>query len=449
MTIGEHCKLHHHLILVLVYVLISFSTSNIGNMSSVIIQAGYLVRKVYINGPALHVDGDLNATVPIKVLGAPSNVRSLHFNTLKVDITTDPTTGEWTGTLPYTAPKVNLPDLSALSWKSLDNLPEIQPTYDDSLWTHANNTSSNNPYTLRTPTSLFASDYGYHAGVLLFRGHFVATGNETTLKIQTQGGSAFGSSVWLNSTYVGSWSGIDRATNYNSTYIIPNLSAGKPYVFTVVIDNNGLDENWIVGPDEMKHPRGILSYDLSGHAQSDIKWKLTGNLGGEQYIDKVRGPLNEGGLYAERQGYTQPYPPSRQWPSVSPMTGTSKPGVSFYQTSFRLDLPRNYDIPLSFNFGNTTNANGETSDYRAQLWVNGYQYGKYVNNVGPQTSFPVPQGIINPRGENWLGVEVWAQQSEGAKLTNFTLTAGTPIWTSMKEPRMVERPDYRKREGAY
>jgi hypothetical protein len=336
-----------------------------------------------------------------------------------------------------------------LTWKYLDNLPEIQPTYDDSLWTLANNTSSNNTYTLRTPTSLFASDYGYHAGVLLYRGHFTATGNETTFKIQTQGGSAFGSSVWLNSTYIGSWSGIDAATTYNSTYTIPNLSAGKSYIFTVVIDNNGLDENWVVGPDEMKHPRGILSYDLSGHAQSDIKWKLTGNLGGEQYIDKTRGPLNEGGLYAERQGFTQPYPPSHDWASASPITGTSKPGVAFYQTSFRLDLPRNYDIPLSFNFGNSTNENGETSDYRAQLWVNGYQYGKYVNNIGPQRSFPVPQGILNHRGQNWLAVEVWAQQSQGAKLTNFTLTAGTPVWTSMKEPSMVETPDYRKRAGAY
>jgi hypothetical protein len=425
------------------------STSNIGNMSSVIVQAGYLVRNVYIDGPALHVDGDLNATVPIKVLGAPSSVRSLHFNTYKVNMSVDSTTGEWTGTLPYTAPHVDLPELSTLTWKYLDSLPEIQPTYDDSLWTVANHNSSNNTYTLRTPISLFASDYGYHTGVLVYRGHFTATGNETTLKIQTQGGSGFGSSVWLNSTYIGSWTGIDAATNYNSTYTIPNLSAGKSYIFTVVIDNNGLDENWTVGPDQMKNPRGILAYDLSGHPQSDIKWKLTGNLGGEQYVDKIRGPLNEGGLYVERQGYTQPYPPNNQWPSLSPLTGTTKPGVALYTTSFRLDLPRNYDIPLSFSFGNTTNTNGEVSDYRAQLYVNGYQYGKYVNNVGPQKSFPVPQGIINHRGMNWLAVEVWAQQSEGARLTNFTLKAGTPVWTSMKEPRMVERPDYRKRAGAY
>jgi len=218
----------------------------------------------------LHIDGDLNATVPIKVIGAPSNVRSLHFNSDSVPFTTDPVTGDWSSTVKYSAPEISLPDLSKLDWKTLDNLPEIQSSYDDSAWTKADHTTSVNPYTLLTPTSLFGSDYGYHTGVLLFRGHFVATGKESTCKIHTQGGWAFGSSVWFNSTYIGSWPGIDATFDYNSTYTIPNLVAGKPYIFTVVVDNNGLDENWVVGPDQMKRPRGILSYTLDSHAQSDI-----------------------------------------------------------------------------------------------------------------------------------------------------------------------------------
>jgi hypothetical protein len=164
------------------------------------------------------------------------------------------------------------------------------------------------------------------------------------------------------------------------------------YVLTVIIDNNGLDENWVVGVDGMKQPRGILDYTLSGRNQSDITWKLTGNLGGEAYIDKVRGPLNEGGLYAERQGFTQPYPPNHNWAEGDPEEGISKAGIAFYQDSFDLDLPKNYDILLTFNFGNTT-VDGVVADYRAQLWVNGYQFGKYINNIGPQSSFPVPQGL--------------------------------------------------------
>lgn len=369
------------------------SSTDVADTTSVIVEAGYLVRSIDIEGTALHINGDINATVPIKVIGAPASTNDLHFNGQKLSFTVDPVTGDWSSTLQYAAPNINLPDLSSLSWKYVDDLPEIQTSYDDSLWTKADNTTSNNPtFPLLTPTSLFGSDYGYNAGALIYRGHFIATGVETTLKTWTQGGSAYGTSAWLNSTYIGSWPGIDASIAHNSTYTLPNLVAGKSYVFTIIVDNSGLDENWIVGPDDMKSPRGILDYSLSGRNQSAITWKVTGNLGGEQYIDKVRGPLNEGGLYAERQGFTQPYPPNLNWATGNPETGISKAGVAFYQASFSLDLPRGYDIPLTFNFGNTT-IDSAVADYRALLWVNGYMFGKYVNNIGPQASFPVPQGM--------------------------------------------------------
>jgi hypothetical protein len=346
-----------------------------------------------MQGVALHIEGDLNATVPIKVIGAPTNAKTLHFNSAKLDFKIDPVTGDWSSTLQYVAPKIEVPSLSSLDWKYVDNLPEIHPSYDDSAWPVANQKTSNNPTGLQTPTSLYSGDYGFHAGALIYRGHFIANGKETALKMLTQGGSAFGNSVWLNSTYVGSWTGTDAALSHNDTYLLPNLVAGKPYVLTIIVDNNGYQESWVVGVDEMKTPRGILNYSLDGHAQSDITWKITGNLGGESYFDKARGPLNEGGLYAERQGFTQPYPPNRNWAAGSPLKGISKAGVAFYQADFKLDLPNNYDIPLAFHFGNTT-IDGTVADYRAQLWVNGYMFGKFINNVGPQTSFPVPQGEL-------------------------------------------------------
>jgi hypothetical protein len=112
-------------------------------------------------------------------------------------------------------------------------------------------------YKLQTPTSLFGSDYGYNTGVLVFRGWFVAKGGESSFLLTTQGGSAFGSSVFLNSTYIGSWPGIDAASSKNSTYTLPNLVKGKTYVFTILVDNNGLDEDWTVGSDGMKNPREL------------------------------------------------------------------------------------------------------------------------------------------------------------------------------------------------
>jgi len=55
------------------------------------------------------------------------------------------------------------------------------------------------------------------------------------------------------------------------------------------------------------------------------------------------------------------------------------------------------------------------------LWINGYQFGKYVPHIGPQTRFPVPPGVINNRGLNTIGVSIWAQTDAGAKLSTVKL----------------------------
>lgn len=62
------------------------------------------------------------------------------------------------------------------------------------------------------------------------------------------------------------------------------------------------------------------------------------------------------------------------------MDGFVGAGVAFYTTSFDLDMPTGYDIPLAFKFANTT-TKGAVSSYRAQLYVNGYQFGKYGKPV--------------------------------------------------------------------
>ncbi|KAF7173165.1 hypothetical protein CNMCM5623_005384 [Aspergillus felis] len=412
--------------------------------SSIIVKAGYLVRTAYTKGSGLYLTADFNATTPVEVIGAPSSARDLYINGQKTQFKTDKN-GIWSTEVKYSAPNIKIPSLKNLDWKYLDTLPEVQSTYDDSAWPAANlDTTPNTLRPLTTPKSLYSSDYGFHTGYLIYRGHFVADGSETTFDVRTQGGSAFGSSVWLNGTFVGSWTGLNANADYNSTYKLPQVEKGKNYVLTVVIDTMGLDENWTVGTDGMKNPRGILSYKLSNRDASAITWKLTGNLGGEDYQDKVRGPLNEGGLYAERQGFHQPQPPSKNWKSASPLDGLSKPGIGFYSAQFDLDIPSGWDVPLYFNFGN-----GTKSAYRVQLYVNGYQYGKLVSNIGPQTSFPVPQGILNYQGTNWVALTLWALESDGAKLGDFELVNTTPVLTALSKIRSSEQPKYSQRKGAY
>ncbi len=345
--------------------------------SPVIIRAGYLLRTAEIVNGTLHLTGDINETTTIWVVGAPSTVSGLSFN--GETLTTSNTSwGQIDAKVIFSPPKFSFPVLSDLIWSVIDSLPEIHSKYDDSAWTSASLTTTGNPRDLTTPTSLYGSDYGYNTGNLVFRGHFTTNGNETDIFLSISGGNAFGYSVWLNNTFLGSWPGLPSDQTYNQTLSInPKPPTGQPAVVTVLLDTMGFDENQEVGSDQMKNPRGILFYNLSGHAAADVAWKITGNLGGENYVDKTRGPLNEGGLYAERFGYHLPNPPSGRWYGSRPMDGLGAAGVHFYTTSFKLSMPKGYDIPLSFEFGNTTRANGAVSNCRAQLYVNGYQFGKY------------------------------------------------------------------------
>lgn len=138
------------------------------------------------------------------------------------------------------------------------------------------------------------------------------------------------------------------------------------------------------GTDAVKFPRGILNYGISGHAQSDVSWKLMGNLAGEKYQNGARGPLNDGGMYAKRQGYHYPSPPTSTLELSNPVTyGLSHVGVGFYAAYFRLNIPCGWDFPMSVVFNDSlhssTKENSLGNNYRCQLlvFINGYQFRKY------------------------------------------------------------------------
>lgn len=349
--------------------------------ASVIIKAGYLLRNATVSENSLHLWGDVNQTTTIEVVTAPlTSGATLYFNGQQVE-DTQIVDGRLTGTITYSEPEITLPEFTTAEWKYVDSLPEAGDDYDDQLWTILDTTTTNNTRALTTPTSLYASDYGFHSGSLIYRGHFKATGNESNLFLSVSGGNAFSHSVWLNSTYLGSWVGSPAELTHNQTFTF--ASAPTPnvnYVITVLIDHMGLTENTYIGVEGVKEPRGILNYSLSGHAQSDITWKMTGNIGGEDYLDLSRGPRNEGAMFAERQGYHLPGAPLEGMEAKSPIAdGIDGVGVGFYATTFELNVPRGYDVPLSFVFQNATQAVNDTqaAAYRVQLFINGWQYGKY------------------------------------------------------------------------
>jgi beta-galactosidase len=346
--------------------------------ATVIVKAGYLLRNASMEGTTLELFGDINRTTEIEIIAAPVMPTKLFFNGKKVCITRE-NQSPTRGTVVYHEPEIPLPDLSRLEWRFVNSLPEIQRDYDDKDWTPCTLQVTNNTRNLTTPTSLYAGDYGYHSGSVLYRGHFLAAESASHVSLHLQGGSGFGHSVWLNSSYLGSWAGHGSIGSSDQTLAFPQkLEKGKPYVLTILMDQMGLRDNWEVDLDGMRQPRGILDYSIPGLSdKSRIFWKVMGNFGGERYVDHSRGPLNEGSLFAERQGYHLPGAPTQDWPKRSPLEGLGEPDVGFFSTSFTLDMPKGYDVPISLVLGGIDHA-----FFRVQIFINGWQFGKYSMLMG-------------------------------------------------------------------
>ncbi|GKZ39815.1 hypothetical protein AbraIFM66950_001273 [Aspergillus brasiliensis] len=424
-------------------------TNNYSTTDSVIVKAGYLLRTAQIDGTTLALTGDINSSTTVEVIGTPSKLTKLTFNGRAVsESSTNSKTGALSGSVSYTRPSFTLPALSELDWRTVDALPELNATYDDKRWISANHTRTNNTETrnLTTPTSLYSSDYGFSAGSLLYRGHFTATGTESYLYLNVQGGDAFGFSAWVGDQYLGSYTGAYNVATKAQNYTLPALLPGKEYVFTVLQDHMGNEQNGHVYGDNSKRPRGILDYTVGGRNASEITWKLTGNLGGEDYHDRIRGPLNEGGLYPEREGWHLPNPPINKFSAGDPYTGISKAGVGFYFTSFDLAMPAGYDIPLEFVFPAWSKTQ---NPYRCVLYVNGYNFGRYLSTIGPQTAFHVPEGVLNYHGKNYIALSLWAQNRTGAALASFTLQPSYKVETGYGTVQLSPMSSYTPRAGAY
>ena len=136
------------------------ATAPISNFTSpsktkLIVSGGYLMRSASVSGSTVSLTGDINATSTIEILGgAPSPCTAVTFNNKAY--TFEQGSGNTLSlTVPYEPAGVSgITDLSSVQWSSIDSLPEISNTYDDSGWTDCSNTTSNNPLKLSTPTTL-------------------------------------------------------------------------------------------------------------------------------------------------------------------------------------------------------------------------------------------------------------------------------------------------------
>lgn len=230
-----------------------------------------------------------------------------------------------------------------------------------------------------------------------------------------QNGAAAGWAAWLNGRYVGGSAGDpDLAATWDMLEFNRSSLKAHNNVLTIVTDYTGHDES-NVNPYGAQNPRGILGATLAGG--NFTTWRIQGNAGAEKNIDPVRGPMNEGGLYGERQGWHLPgYRPPPSAENSSPLDGVLSAQGRFYTTTFHLNLDAELDVPI----GLQVNA-PEGTKAVVQVFMNGYQFGHYLPHIGPQTRFPFPPGVINNRGENTLAISLWALTDAGAKLDQVEL----------------------------
>ncbi|WP_143177692.1 beta-galactosidase [Cystobacter ferrugineus] len=395
----------------------------------VLARGARLIREVQQDDTALRLVGDVSAATDIEIW-AGARFCQLTWNQ-----------GEQTwseteyGTKVISVPgpqPVTLPPLT--SWKHTVDQPEAAPAFDDSAWLVAAHTTTNNPTKPSTLPVLYADDYGFHYGDVWYRGRFQAVGNETGISLTAGTGKAGAWAVWLNGTYLGTVRTSPQAQNSSKDIPFPSglLEPGQENQLSVLVRNMGHNENG-GSNDGHKNPRGLLAAKMMGSG-SVISWRIQGARGGESLVEPLTGPLNNGGLHGERSGYTLPGFSDETWESVTLPQATVAPGLHWYRTEVQLDLPEGQDIPIALRFG------GETAPkYRALIFVNGYNLGQYVNDVGPQRDFSLPQGILRHRGKNTLALAVWSDDGAGPGPVEFVTKANAVTGLVVRD---VERPSY-------
>ncbi|HET8599997.1 MAG TPA: beta-galactosidase [Segeticoccus sp.] len=356
-----------------------------------------LVRSAEVHGANLFLTGDTRAAGPVRVF-VPQGVSAIHWNDKTIATSVD-AAGALVGSLPGPGAQPLLPTLT--TWRTHASDPERQPGFDDSSWTVADKTRV--PNTWHGPgrsagVVLDAEEYGFLEGDVWYRGHYTPSREASSITVDVKTGTAGDALVWLNGHYLGAQG------DGSHDYAVPagTAPAGSPAVLSVLVRNMGQYEDWSAN-GRSKHGRGLFDAAIPG--SGDVTWRLQGAAGGDQPADTARGLYNNGGLFGERQGWSLPGAPDGSWSRTSSLT-SDRPGVQWYRTTVQLHPQQGVDRPLAVHVSDDSN---RAERYRMLIFVNGWNTGQYVNNVGPQDEFVIPSGFLKP-GTNTIALAVTSEQ---------------------------------------
>ena len=393
---------------------------------TVLVRGPALLRTAHAEGQVLQLTGDTTASSDLEVW-APRGIERVTWNGETVHTRTTRSGSLAAQRSLAGPPAITLPALTG--WRSAAGNPESAPGYDDSAWTVADRTTgfSSTPVPAGGPV-LFSDDYGFHYGDLWYRASWTGARDASALQLSYQTGTQGLLMAWLDGVPLGTHRmpvpTLAQATTatWTATATLPlpaDQQGDGSHVLSVLMRPMAHSEDGGAN-DAQKAGRGLTAAAFtlnSGSAPTPV-WRIQGaDTAAVTAADPLRGPLNNGGLHGERSGWHLPRFDDRHWsPAVFPAAAAGQ-GVTWYRTGFRLRVPEGLDASIGL-----TLTDDPTRAYRVQLFLNGWNLGQYINDVGPQHTFVLPNGILDPNGSNTLALAVLADGTTPAGPGSVALT---------------------------
>lgn len=412
-----------------------------GKLSSVAVEGVELARTAKFTGKdTLQLTGSVSAESNVRVI-APAGINHVGFNggslnpasaagttgtaragTNSATATSD--VGVFTGKVPGPAAVAS----QQLSFVKSTDYAEAKATYDDSKWKVAADTQAANPR-FQGPgeyshTVLDSNHYGFYEGSVWYRGTFTATKADPYLYLQGNGGSGVPSQgknpafmqVWVNGVYAGAY---DAAGNWAKVSVpAGTVKSGDKVTVAVLVNNLGQNLDW--SDDGLsKQNRGLFDVAIEG---STATWKIHGadaDFAAKAATNPSGTLYNNGGLGGEKAGFHMPGFDDSKWAKADNLH--SPAGVTWYRARVKLNLPANQDTAFRLDI-NSSRFSSLGDRAQATLFVNGWNTGVYIGDRGPQTSFTIPAGFLNPNGENVISIAVAAKE-DGMGPDSVTLRA--------------------------
>ena len=411
-----------------------------GKLSSVAVEGVELARTAKFTGKdTLQLTGSVSAESNVRVI-APAGINHVGFNggslnpasatgagtagagTNSATATSD--VGVFTGKVPGPAAVAS----QQLSFVKSTDYAEAKATYDDSKWKVAADTQAANPR-FQGPgeyshTVLDSNHYGFYEGSVWYRGTFTATKADPYLYLQGNGGSGVPSQgknpafmqVWVNGVYAGAY---DAAGNWAKVNVpAGTVKSGDKVTVAVLVNNLGQNLDW--SDDGLsKQNRGLFDVAIEG---STATWKIHGadaDFAAKAATNPSGTLYNNGGLGGEKAGFHMPGFDDSKWAKADNLH--SPAGVTWYRARVKLNLPANQDTAFRLDI-NSSRFSSLGDRAQATLFVNGWNTGVYIGDRGPQTSFTIPAGFLNPNGENVISIAVAAKE-DGMGPDSVTLRA--------------------------